>query len=639
VGQTPGRTRGWDIVLAASCCTILAFLTVEVYDLDVWWHLAIGRDVLQRLELPTTDRYAAAALGRPYHDSHWLFQVLLAVAHRLLGMLGVQAVAVVLWCLTFTYAYRAARRWSSPSVGAILVLIAALACVERFLPRPELLTVLGTVVLYYWLQEGRYTSWADAGRAAALQCAWANGHGLFVIGPFLVGCYWAVALVSRLRGRSEPLAGLSRLLCALLLASMLTPWGPFAWRYAILLASEAGPQAPELMRSLGEMSPTFGAASRSGLAFWPFVLLLAGVVVTTAAAWRRGAAAPERLLIGAGLGAAALTGRRNIVLFAIVAAPLLAENLSGLLPRRELARPVRWLAACAIVAVAWLPLSGRYYLAMEIPARFGLGATPSFFPHGLPAFLESSGFRGQVFNSSTLGGFYLFHGEPGRIPLTDGRWEVYDPATLREIRLAPSSPLRWDRLVSSFDIRGLVLQHASPEARALLPRLARGNRWRLVYLDHAASFWFRDDSGATGLDLSDSRTLPPPPSRIDDCLMLELFLRDVGAPALRLENLQRASSFGWRSEMLLERIGFLCMELGRYEDAERTLQALLSIQPRHTGALNELAFLAYRQGRLEVAESLVLRAIAIAPDDAALRANHQRIREALRGKAAGDKPR
>jgi hypothetical protein len=70
----------------------VGYLVHEVYSLDVWWHVVIGGDILENLSLPKVDRYAAAALGRAYHDSHWLFQVVLAISHRLLGWIGVQLV-------------------------------------------------------------------------------------------------------------------------------------------------------------------------------------------------------------------------------------------------------------------------------------------------------------------------------------------------------------------------------------------------------------------------------------------------------------------------------------------------------------------------------------------------------------------
>ena len=83
--ETIARDRwiaGWTkgLLLSALAFSIGAFLVSQIYDLDVWWQVAIGRDILAQGAVPAIDRFAAVALGRPYHDSHWLFQVLLAMA-------------------------------------------------------------------------------------------------------------------------------------------------------------------------------------------------------------------------------------------------------------------------------------------------------------------------------------------------------------------------------------------------------------------------------------------------------------------------------------------------------------------------------------------------------------------------------
>jgi len=415
----------------------------------------------------------------------------------------------------------------------------------------------------------------------------------------------------------------------LLVATLATPFGPKGWQYAVLLFREAGVTSSMALNRVGELSPTFGAAARSAPAFWFFAVLLAAVIVTSTMLLLRRRLSPERLILVAGMAAAAMTGRRNMALFALVAAPLLAEHLDILIPGKVRAsRAIALPAMFIMLAWAWFPLSGRYYLMTEIPSRFGWGATTSFFPHGLPGFLDRIGFKGQILNSNTLGGFYLYHGYPQRLPLTDGRWETYDRPTLDAILQPAGNPDLWQRLISTYDIRGILLQHASPEARALLPTLPRDPQWRLVYYDYAASFWMRTDTAGLppAINLSMNAALPPQPTRVDDCLILDLFLRQAGANELRLQNLERATSFGWQTERLLAAVGLLQMQLGRLQEAEQTFLLLSRKYPRNTTALNELAYLAYRRGDLAVAESLLGEALKITPDDANTIANIQRIR-------------
>lgn len=622
---------GWTAVpVMALILAVGAFLVNQIYDLDIWWQVAIGRDILAQGSVPTVDRFAAAALGQPYHDSHWLFQVLVATADRLGGMLGVQTVMVALWLAIFACVQRAAGRWLPPLGWAPLLFLAAMASTERFLPRPELVTFLGVALFYWRLQEGRYRSWAELAVLLAMQLVWTNGHGLFVLGPFLVGCYWLAALFGRGEVGRPELPALSRLLGLVVGVTLVTPFGFDSWRYALLLFQEAGPNAPKLLKSVGELSPTFGAAAMGGVAFWFFLALL--LVTGLLAGWTLWHGRPlpvARVLIVLTMFAAALTGRRNMVLFALTAAPLAAELLHGLpAPPRRLVRPAVVAAAVLMLLWSWYPLSGAYYLRMELPSRTGLGATPSFFPHGLPAFLERSGFRGQVFNSNTLGGFYLYHRFPGEVSFTDGRWEIYAADVFDDIGRSLSSPAAWQHFAERRQITGLLLQHASNEARALLPGLRGNPRWRLVYLDAAASFWVAAEALPAVPTLIPETAEMPAAARLDDCLILDQFYRHLGAAAPRARNLERALAFGRSTETLLASLGTTLVTLERYPEAGRIFDRLRREYPRNLTALNELAFLAYRQGDLAQAEELLRQVLELDPSSADARANYQRVRAA-----------
>lgn len=629
--QTRLRDDRWGyLATAGAVFAIAAFLIHEVYSLDAWWQVAIGRDILESLSIPRVDRYAAAALGRPYHDSHWLFQVVLALFHRAIGMVGVQLAMIAAWSAALAICWKSARRWVSAPLASLLLFLASMASVERFLPRPEILTFVGIAAFYYILQQGQHRRPGGLGLLSLIQILWANSHGLFVIGPFMVGCYWLAALTSRLRGPEPDFVPSSRALACVLGATLVTPFPFGGWRYAWLLFRESGGGGPDVMESLGELSETFGVAASSSPAFWFYLILLVlAVGLGLRSSWRRQFS--PRLLIVAGLALASLTGRRNVVLFVLVAAPFVAEALG----RPGFARPPAraWAIALAVLTAAYAvyPLSGAFYLQMEIPARWGFGVTPSFFPHGLPAYLERIGFRGQVLNSNTLGGFYLYHGYPERLPLTDGRWETYDAQELETVLADSRDGSSWEGLIPRYDIRGLLLAHSSPEASAILPTLGSTPGWRLVYLDQAASFWL-SGGGADlprAVDLQDARSLPPI-SRPDDGLILNEFLAAIRATELRVLNLERTLEFGVRSAFLLEQLGMLQIQTGRLDDAETTFEVLLQEQPGNVDALNELAFLAYNRGDLRRSAELMQRALRIEPENVELRQNYERVRDSLR---------
>ncbi|HSG08122.1 MAG TPA: hypothetical protein VLA36_07185, partial [Longimicrobiales bacterium] len=282
-GTSPEADR---VLLAALCAVVLTYLVQEVYSLDVWWHLAIGRDILATRSVPRLDQYAAAALGRPYHDSHWLFQVLLASAYRAASWVGVQILQASIWVGALVCTYRAARLWGGVSLSAALTFLAAMACVERFLPRPDSVTVLLVAAFYLLLSGTGMPHRRRAATLAILQVAWVNSHGLFILGPMMAGAYLLEALWPGRKSVAESWKPALTTFLVVLLATLVTPYGVGAWRYAALLLTEVS--APGLVSGLGELSPTFGPAARSSPAFWFFLALLGvtGVGALTAAARR-----------------------------------------------------------------------------------------------------------------------------------------------------------------------------------------------------------------------------------------------------------------------------------------------------------------------------------------------------------------
>ncbi|HSG09490.1 MAG TPA: tetratricopeptide repeat protein, partial [Longimicrobiales bacterium] len=311
-----------------------------------------------------------------------------------------------------------------------------------------------------------------------------------------------------------------------------------------------------------------------------------------------------------------------------------AETLAHTFARR---RPSPWitgLLAVGMVAWGWLPLSGRFYLRMELPTRAGFGVTPSFFPHGLPTFLEDIGFRGNVLNSNTLGGFLTFHRHPESFPLTDGRWEIYDPGLVQGLLAATRTEGMWRGVAREFDVQGILLAHTSPEARAMLPDLARDENWRLAYLDRAASFWL-PAAASKAAAVDPGGVLGTPPGRYEDAVLLAVFFEATGDSDLRVAALRQALPFAWRTTWILEQIGPLLIELQRYAEAEETYHRLVELEPANAGALNELAFLSYVRGDLDRALGYIEEAVRLRPEDQEFRENLRRV-TAARSPSGGD---
>lgn len=613
----------WFAVLLA----IAAFLCNQLYGIDFWWHLVIGQDILANLSVPQIDIYTIAGSGRGYHDSHWLFQVALSLAHSALGMYGVQLVVVLLWSATLGFCWKAIRKWVPEGLSLALLFVAAMACVERFLPRPELITFLGIACFIWLLQNHTYQKRAGQIGFGLMQAVWSNAHGLFVIGPFLVGCYLCAAAFTGKSRSPEKIKPLVFTFLIVLTATLATPFGINNWAYAWVLFQEVGSTASPVLKSVGELVPTFGDQARSGIAFWFFLVLLALTTIcglTSLIKNRKLSFARGMIVLG--MLAAALSGRRNIVLFALASAPFIAEQL-GTLKISAIKHDtfLKSLTAVAIISFSLYPLSGRYQLSMPIATRVGLGVTSSYFPHGFPDFIKNKRFEGQILTSNILGGFFLYHFYPERLPVSDGRWEIYDENEIATILSIGESWQKFNGVISKYNVKGLLLQHLSPEA-AILPFLAHSTEWTLVYLDTAASFWVKSDQSRyfLPLDVNAPSSLPKL-NRIDDGFLLQNFLEKVGTPEIKAQNLRQMLQFGIKVEQLSLMLGQTLQEAGNMAAAEEVFQELLAEYPKNTTAMNQLAYLSVLKGDTQSAKVWLRKALSLEPDNLNLRANYNRL--------------
>ena len=68
-------------------------------DPDLWWHIKTGENILSTHHWPTTDPYSFTVAGQPWIACEWFGDVVLATAARLGGVVGLQALLIVLSCV------------------------------------------------------------------------------------------------------------------------------------------------------------------------------------------------------------------------------------------------------------------------------------------------------------------------------------------------------------------------------------------------------------------------------------------------------------------------------------------------------------------------------------------------------------
>ncbi len=207
----------------------------ELFDTDVWWHLRSGQWILGHRRIPRVDIFTFPSADRAWIDLHWGFQVALAIAYALGRVPGMILLASLASSAALTVALTA-RRSDWPAWVVALCWLPSLALMAtRFDPRPEVFSLVflaGFLAVLLHVERRPALAWI----LPPIQVVWVNTHGLFVLGPFILGCYW-LDRIGRRWGESRRVVDsldrkglslyhhLAPASAAVILACLVNPWG------------------------------------------------------------------------------------------------------------------------------------------------------------------------------------------------------------------------------------------------------------------------------------------------------------------------------------------------------------------------------------------------------------------------------
>lgn len=456
---------------ALAVYTLTLFQPQVFSDGDTWWHVGAGDWILAHGRIPKTDPFSHTMPGAPWHAHEWLSEVLMALAHRVGGWVGVAALTGAAAALAAGLMVRRVAR-SLGGVSLVLVALLALACLgPSLLARPHMLTL---PILVIWTSE--LLAARDAGRAprlpfALLMTLWANMHGGYVLGLALIGPFALEALVTARPEQRLKVVWTWGLFGVLALAAAtITPHGPPGLLFPFQLMT---------MTSLPYIEE-WRASDFSSLSLFELALL-----ATIFVGLSRGVRVPWlRLLLLVLLLHMALQHARHQFVLVMVAPMILAPAFAVALDNRPGSEPGRRLLT------GWLALAFGAFLGLTVmrfafpPPEGGDRANPSAALAHVPPTLAAR----PVFNEYSFGGYLVY---AGLKPYIDGRADMYGDAFMhRYARLAAGDPKAVEADFARYGVAWTLLPPDHP-VNALL---AKRPDWVRIYDDGIAVVYAREDA-------------------------------------------------------------------------------------------------------------------------------------------------
>jgi hypothetical protein len=485
-------------------------------DGDTGWHVRTGEWIMQHGRVPDTDIFSFTKTGQKWFAWEWLWDVTFAWLHQHWGMAAVVVASALVIALTSALVFRLAfRKGGNPLVAMALTFLAVAGSSIHFLARPHLFTLLFTVVFYTILERARENGgtrllwWLPA-----LTVLWSNLHGGWFVGMILIGVYGAGELAGGLFD-AEPgafMAGIRRMLpyagCALacLAASLIGPYTYHVhvhiWEY---LTDSFQREHIQEMMSISFQNPA---------ARYLEVLLLVG---GGACFWHLRRKRFTECLLLVLFAHAALIAARNIPIFGIVAAPVLALAVAEWIRLLEDAPVSAWLRGLAhhlsgmgesiagmegqwrthVVSVAAVALLTAILYAPAPPANFRARFDAKEFPVKALASLGGGKTQGRVFTSDQWGDYLIYKQYPARRVFIDGRSDFYGSKFVAQYLEILGVKYTWQQHLDEYGVDTVLLPTDAPLAGAL----KESGRWHVVY-DDGDAIVFRTGVRPEGLPVS-----------------------------------------------------------------------------------------------------------------------------------------
>jgi tetratricopeptide (TPR) repeat protein len=421
---------------------VLAGFRPMMDNVDLGWHVAQGRWIVQHFSFYRYDLLNYPNLGHPIIHEYPFFQIILYL-FWCLGwwgpcLLTAAAYAILVWVLI-----RAASQFDlGASCLPPLAIGLMLLCFQVAFPlRPHLATYFGVILLgIFLLRHRNETSWTTFWPMALLQVAWTNSHSGFVLGPAMVALFGAELTVrNTLRDRSIPWATLRTWVPAFLLILLACFVNPHGW-------ARFGPpfyqDSLESIRAyVGEMEPLNGFLA----SFYGDLSLFSLFIILGAILFRRGAVAFTFLIFAFFFYHQALEVKKAWPVFGLFI-PLIVLSTGAFSSSFALRKPLRWLS-----------VAGHAVISVIVAACIGMELSPSL-PTSLSsmwqqydqgrtelsldatAWMKANHIEGRLFHRCEDGGMLQMEGYDHAETFADTGFGKYDEAFIHEIGVVNERP-------------------------------------------------------------------------------------------------------------------------------------------------------------------------------------------------------
>ena len=460
-------------------------------DGDLGRHITIGNYILNTGSIPTTDIFSNTMYGKAMVPHEWIAQIALALAHQAMGLSGNVLLASALAAFTILIVYdEMIRRGTLRMVALFVTAWVAMLSALHWLARPHMFTFFFLAIWTYTLERTYRGQFKKTWIFPLLMLVWANTHGAFIAGFVVWGAYFADWLWDFINGRGSQKMG-KQLLSIGILSLAVTFLNPSGWH---LWQTSVGYVGNDFLtgHTIEYLSPDFHQKQ-----IWPFMFMIATGLFALAQGNR---ISLREALLFSGWAMTGLYSVRNIPLFAIVNAPLIAsliqwwieripriiKRIPVIREREETSRGNLWISLILLGfgVLLWrgVPLdehrTGNVFLSDKMPVQ-------------AMDWLAQHPQDGNMFNEFNWGGYILYRSWPDNLVFIDGQTDFYGADLTKEFLDISALRPGWEETLDKHHVSWVLIPSNEPLALELE---STASEWKLLHEDSTASIFRRENT-------------------------------------------------------------------------------------------------------------------------------------------------
>ena len=491
---------------------------VEIKDLDLWLHLAVGRFITLNHYIPQVDILSFTMAGKPWINHEWLFQVIVYNIFNAWGVPGLLKMQVVVVITTMFFLLFLGYNKDKQILTIFTLVLVFLIYQQRFTIRPDIYSLLFFVIYIFVLALHIDKRWSIV-CLFIVQVLWSNMHGFFFFGPLFMAlgiiCEWMkrhIKLpfewnqVGRLNDSEFRRMRIGFVF--VVLACFINPYFIKGALYPLTVFFSLSGDNKIFFNYIQELQKpitretiwdtgTFGFYKLTiALSFLSFIFNRRKIDISALFLWLV-------FLIFS------LNASRNIAFFAVASYLVIITNalntkLEDIVPFRAshekfvhiTSMMVKLLMMIWIFQYAQVIVGIKYYdfSKYEWKSEFG-GISQTSYPSGAADFLAENNVKGNFFNDFNSGAYLLGRCFPNIKVFIDGRTELHGAEFFEKYRRIwnDGEEALLNSIVDEYHITGALLN----SSRQFIPKnilkyFYNHKDWKIVYFNHDAVVFLKD---------------------------------------------------------------------------------------------------------------------------------------------------